>query len=132
MTREWLEADGQGGFAMGAADGIRTRRYHALLCAALAPPDDRRVLVADLDAWLETAAGRFALSSHRYRGGAGGDVVDPKMTAAFAHAPWPRWEWTFGDVRIACELVVEPGAASARAIRRAGPRWRATSSSAPP
>ena len=29
--REWLEADGLGGFASGTVDGIRTRRYHALL-----------------------------------------------------------------------------------------------------
>ena len=107
MTLEWLEADGQGGFAMGAADGIRTRRYHALLCAALQPPDDRRVLVADLEAFVETAHGRFALSSHRYRG----DVIYPAMSAQFTHAPWPRWQWTFGELAIACELVVEPGAA---------------------
>jgi len=106
MTREWLEADGQGGFAMGAADGIRTRRYHALVCAALQPPDDRRVLVADLEVFAETAHGRFALSSHRYRG----DVVYPEMSATFRHAPWPRWQWTFDDLTIACELVVEPGA----------------------
>jgi len=30
-SREWLEADGLGGFASGTATGIRTRRYHALL-----------------------------------------------------------------------------------------------------
>jgi len=106
MTREWLEADGQGGFAMGTADGIRTRRYHALVCAALQPPDDRHVLVADLEVFVETAHGRFALSSHRYRG----DVVYPEMSAEFTHAPWPRWQWTFGELAIACELVVEPGA----------------------
>ncbi|HEY0192191.1 MAG TPA: glycogen debranching enzyme N-terminal domain-containing protein [Kofleriaceae bacterium] len=35
---EWLETDGVGGFAMGTADGIRTRRYHALLLAATHPP----------------------------------------------------------------------------------------------
>ena len=32
--REWLEADRLGGFATGAASGIRARRYHALLTAA--------------------------------------------------------------------------------------------------
>jgi len=31
---EWLETDGLGGFAMGTTDGIRTRRYHALLLAS--------------------------------------------------------------------------------------------------
>ncbi|MGH9391116.1 MAG: glycogen debranching enzyme N-terminal domain-containing protein, partial [Vicinamibacteria bacterium] len=32
--REWLEADGLGGFASGTESGIRTRRYHALLLSA--------------------------------------------------------------------------------------------------
>ncbi|WP_133123485.1 glycogen debranching enzyme N-terminal domain-containing protein, partial [Methylobacterium frigidaeris] len=32
--REWLEADGLGGFASGPVAGPRTRRYHALLLAA--------------------------------------------------------------------------------------------------
>ena len=110
MTAEWLEADGLGGFAMGAADGVRTRRYHAILLAAIAPPGDRRVLVADLEVFAVTAAGRFALSSHRYRG----DVIYPdgaSRIARFAWSPWPRWEWLLPDgTRIAGELVVAPGA----------------------
>jgi len=107
---EWLEADGLGGFAMGTADGIRTRRYHALLLAATAPPEGRMVLVADLEVFVETAAGRFGLSSHRYRG----DAVYPdgaSRISKFEYAPWPRWEWTLPDEsRIACELVVAHGA----------------------
>jgi predicted glycogen debranching enzyme len=106
---EWLEADGLGGFAMGTADGIRTRRYHALLLAALAPPDQRKVLVADLEVHVETEAGTFALSSHRYRG----DVIHPDgelWLARFDAAPWPRWEHALPDgTRIATEVVVEPG-----------------------
>src|SRR5436305_5854903 len=120
-TREWLEADGHGGFAMGTADGIRTRRYHALLLAATKPPEGRTVLVADLEIYGETAAGRFALSSHRYRG----DVVFPdgaSRLASFAWQPWPRWDWQLGDgTRIACELVSarKPGV-SMRWTRTAG------------
>ncbi|MBV8760347.1 MAG: glycogen debranching enzyme family protein [Deltaproteobacteria bacterium] len=108
--REWLETDGLGGFAMGAADGIRARRYHAVLLAATKPPDARMVLVADLEVFAETAEGRFSLSSHRYRGG----VVYPDgatRIASFRHEPWPRWEYALpGGVRIACELAMTPGA----------------------
>ena len=50
---EWLEADGQGGFASGTTLGVRTRRYHALLLAATTPPTGRMVLVNGLDAWVE-------------------------------------------------------------------------------
>jgi len=108
--KEWLETDGLGGFATGAADGIRARRYHAVLLAATRPPDARMVLVADLEVFAETAHGRFALSSHRYRGG----VVYPdgaSRIASFRHEPWPRWEYALpGGVRIACELATVPGA----------------------
>jgi hypothetical protein len=48
--REWLEADGLGGFACGTASGIRSRRYHALLLAATTPPTGRMVLVNGFDA----------------------------------------------------------------------------------
>jgi len=104
---EWLETDGLGGFAMGTADGIRTRRYHAVLLAATHPPEGRMVLVADLEVFVQTAAGWFALSSHRYQGG----VIYPdgvQHLTSFSHRPWPRWEWVLPDgTRIAYELVVE-------------------------
>src|SRR5258706_11089743 len=109
MTTEWLEADGLGGYAMGSADLIRRRRYHAFLLAATKPPEGRMVLVADLEVFVETATDRYALSSHQYRG----DVTWPdgaSRITAFTHEPWPRWEWTLPDgTRIAGELVVQRG-----------------------
>src|SRR5204863_8822305 len=104
-AREWLETDGLGGYAIGTVDGIRTRRYHGVLVAATRPPDGRMVLVAGLEVFVETRAGRYALSSQRYRG----DVVHPDGRArlvGFAHAPWPRWTWACADgTKIAGELA---------------------------
>jgi len=45
---EWLLTDGLGGFAMGTASGLLTRRYHGLLVAALKPPVERVVLVSQV------------------------------------------------------------------------------------
>ena len=45
---EWLVTNGIGGFASGTISGIRTRRYHGLLVAALDPPGRRTVLVTDV------------------------------------------------------------------------------------
>ncbi len=116
-AREWLEADGLGGFAMGTADGIRTRRYHAMLVVATRAPDGRQVQVADLEIFVETSGGRFALSSHRYHD----DVIHPDgitWIKTFAWKPWPRWEWTLPDgTRIVGELVVERG------VARTNLRW---------
>jgi predicted glycogen debranching enzyme len=119
-SREWLEADGCGGFAMGTEDGIRTRRYHALLCTATHPPEGRMVLVADLEVFVETSAGRFALSSHRYRD----DVIYPdgaSRLVSFAWSPWPSWAWALPDgTRISCELVVAKPHVAIKWVRIAG------------
>jgi glycogen debranching enzyme len=77
---EWIETDGLGGFASGTVGGPRTRRYHALLLAATAPPSGRMVLVQGFDAWVETAAGRFPLTSQAYER----DVVHPDGAASIA------------------------------------------------
>jgi glycogen debranching enzyme len=103
---EWLEADGLGGFASGTAAGIRTRRYHALLLVATTPPTGRYVLVNGFDAWAETGAGSFPLSSQRYEP----DVVHPdgwRRIETFASDPWPRWVFRLEDgTRIEQEIVV--------------------------
>lgn len=107
-AREWLEPDGRGGYVMGAADGVRSRRYHSYLLSASKPPEGRKVLVGDLEVFVETPNGRFALSGHRYRG----DIVYPDGPArlvSFAWLPWPRWEWRCEDgTHVACELVCVP------------------------
>src|SRR5690348_13648898 len=48
LRREWLVANGLGGYASGTLAGINTRRYHGLLVAALTPPVGRTVLVGGL------------------------------------------------------------------------------------
>jgi predicted glycogen debranching enzyme len=106
---EWLEADGLGGFASGTAAGIRTRRYHALLLSATAPPTGRVVLVNGYEAWIQTRTGRFALSSHDYAPG----VRYPdgaQRIVSFTHEPWPRWTFQLDDgVQIEHELFVARG-----------------------
>ena len=104
-SSEWLEADGLGGFAFGRADGVRTRRYHAVLAVATTPPTGRVVLVNGFDAWVETADGRFALTSQRYAP----DVTHPDGTARvtyFTRDPWPTWTFTLPNgLEIIQELV---------------------------
>src|SRR5258708_7173966 len=93
-SREWLEADGFGGFASGTSTGIRTRRYHALLLTATTPPTGRLVLVNGFDAWIETPKGRFALTSQRYAP----DVIHPdgaQRIEGFSVEPWPKWLFKF-------------------------------------
>ncbi len=103
--REWLEADGLGGFASGTVSGIRTRRYHALLLAAVTPPTGRTVLVNGLEAWLETPGGVVSLSSQRYAP----DVLHPDgwtRLSRFEAEPWPRWHHSVSaDLEVRHELL---------------------------
>jgi predicted glycogen debranching enzyme len=104
---EWLEADGLGGFASGTAGGIRTRRYHALLLAATAPPAGRMVLVNGCDAELQTAAGTIPLSQQRYVPGV--DVPAATPLVDFSPEPWPRWTFTLPQGQLVQELFVPRG-----------------------
>src|SRR6266513_1975465 len=96
VSKEWLEADGLGGFASGTSTGLRTRRYHALLLTATTPPTGRMVLVNGFDAWLETPNGRFPISSQYYAPGVvGGD--GSHRIESFASDPWPHWTYRLED-----------------------------------
>ena len=107
---EWLETDGMGGYAMGRADGVRTRRYHALLTVSRTPPTERMTLVNGIDAWVETEDGSFAVSSQRYTP----DVTHPDGAArllSFTTEPWPTWRYRLPNgVEVIQELVMQHGA----------------------
>ena len=108
LAAEWLESDGLGGFASGTVGGFRTRRYHALLLTPQRPPAERVVLVNGFEAWVETAAGSFPLSTQHYAP----DVTYPRgidHLAAFAAEPWPRWTFRLpGGEAVVQECVVDP------------------------
>ncbi|HQR10684.1 MAG TPA: amylo-alpha-1,6-glucosidase [Casimicrobiaceae bacterium] len=107
LADEWLESDSTGGYASGTAGGFRTRRYHALLLTARAPPTDRVVLVNGCEVWLDTPAGSHPLSTQHY----GPDVVHPRgidHLVAFAHEPWPRWTYRVpGDIEVDHDVIVD-------------------------
>ncbi len=115
-TREWLEADGLGGFASGTVTGVRTRRYHALLLAATTPPTGRTVLVNGFDAWLQTAGGQQALSTQRYTPNAlypdGLSHID-----AFDLEPWPRWRYRLSDGTVVEQEIFVPHGRAAVVLR---------------
>src|SRR6266436_5224704 len=68
--REWLVANGIGGFASGTVAGSATRRYHGLLVAALNPPGGRTFLAAGLDEIVRVGDQTYPLATHRWASGA--------------------------------------------------------------
>jgi predicted glycogen debranching enzyme len=96
LDREWLEADGLGGFASGTVGGQRTRRYHALLLVATTPPTGRYVLLNGIEAWVTTPSGTFAISTQHYEP----NVTYPdgfKRIESFTIEPWPTWRFRIED-----------------------------------
>ncbi len=99
--REWLLTDGAGGYAMGTASGVPTRRYHGLLVSALLPPVERVMLLhstADI-LWLHPDTPRarpidlaaFAfLDGTRLTGG-------PDRLVQFAIGDEAVWTYDVGD-----------------------------------
>ncbi len=71
---EWLLTDGSGGFAMGTASGIPTRRYHGWFISALRPPVGRVLLLHSVIGQVSVHPGdparerTFELSSYRFPG----------------------------------------------------------------
>lgn len=68
LRQEWVLVNGLGGFAMGTAAGIATRRYHGHLVAAVRPPADRWVLLDTIEATIETPSGSYGVSANQYPG----------------------------------------------------------------
>lgn len=96
LRREWLEANGLGGFASSTITGLNTRRYHGLLVAATVPPVGRVVLLSKLEETLVVGGERFELSSNRYPG-----VIHPsgyRFQRSFRLAPFPVFTYEVGEV----------------------------------
>lgn len=96
--KEWLEADGLGGFAMGTASGMRTRRYHAVLLRDLGGGAGMRriVFVNGFDASVRTLSREYALTSQVYAPG----VLSPdgaRRIESFTSDPWPIWAYQLED-----------------------------------
>src|SRR5947209_13201462 len=107
--REWLVADGCGGFAMGTVAGLRTRRYHGQLVVATEPPGGRMAALAALDPVLVIGDAHVRLAVHEWSDGS----VDPRGDVHLASFELddgvPRWRWQVGDVIVERELAMVHG-----------------------
>lgn len=95
-TREWLSANGIGGFASGTVAGAASRRYHALLVAALDAPLGRMTLLGKVDETLSVGDRKFDLSANRYPN----DIIFPdgwRYIAEFTVWPVPTWTFRLPD-----------------------------------
>lgn len=107
--REWLVADGLGGFASGTVSGLRTRRYHGLLVVARPGAPGRMLGLAALDPVLVLGDRRVRLATHEWASGA----VDPRghehLVGFCVEGGVPRWRFALGGVVLEREVAMHRG-----------------------
>ena len=117
-TREWLVADGVGGYAMGTAGGLRTRRYHGLQVVATGGPSRRMLGLAALDPVLVVGDARHRLAVHEWTTGS----IDPagnELLASFdLDDGVPRWRWQVGEIVVERELATVHGRPAVAVVHR--------------
>lgn len=91
-SKEWLVANGIGGYASSTVVGANTRRYHGLLVASLNPPTARTVMVSKVEECIVFNRDcAFGLSSNQYPG-----AVHPQgfqYFKFFERKPLPRMKF---------------------------------------
>jgi predicted glycogen debranching enzyme len=117
-AREWLVADGLGGYAMGTIAGLRIRRYHGLLVVAVDGPAHRMLGLAALDPVLVLGDARIRLATDEWGAGS----VDPRgheLLATFdLEDGVPRWRWQVGGIVVERELAAAHGSAAVGVVHR--------------
>src|SRR6202161_1683840 len=107
--REWVVANGIGGFASGTISGNSTRRYHGLLIAALRPPVGRMQLVAGVDEIIRYAGTEYALSTHQWMSG----VTEPKgflnIESFRLEGMMPVWSYALADALLEKRVWMKHG-----------------------
>jgi predicted glycogen debranching enzyme len=99
--KEWLVANGLGGYAAGTVSGANTRRYHGLLVAALRPPQERTLLVAKIDPVAYYGENRvYRLASNEF----GSGTIDPQgyqyLETFYLDGLLPVWLYALADARL--------------------------------
>lgn len=107
-SREWLEANGLGGWASSTISGAHTRRYHGLLVAAERPPLGRMVLLSRLDETIVVDGQRYELASREYP-----NAVNPcgsNFLVSFSKDYFPVFEYAAGGVLLRKVIACPHGA----------------------
>lgn len=86
---EWLLADGAGGYACGAVDGVPRRRYHGLWVARPAGSARRFAVVSGLDERIVVGDRHAAIWRAHWADQA--EPMRPDADVAFAPGPLPAW-----------------------------------------
>jgi predicted glycogen debranching enzyme len=105
-----LVTNGVGSYASGTIAGVRTRRYHGLLIAALKPPLERTLLLAKLDETTEYDNRKYPLFTNHWGSGA----IEPRgfhhLERFHLEGTTPVWTYAIADALLEKRIWMQPGA----------------------
>ncbi|MBI3839289.1 MAG: glycogen debranching enzyme family protein [Planctomycetia bacterium] len=97
LQREWLATNGLGGFASGSIAGVCTRRYHALLVAAMPAPLGRTIMANHLAEEVHLPDARVFTLSGRELGTRELQLPGAELLGEFRlELALPVWRFEFG------------------------------------
>ncbi len=97
IEREWLLANGIGGFSSSTITGGNSRRYHGLLIASHHPPVGRQLILSQLHEKVRVAGEEFSLHSFST-----GDYIEKGFynLQSFSLEPLPVFTYRMGELMI--------------------------------
>jgi len=114
ITKEWLETNGLGSYAMGTILGANTRRYHGLFVTTSSPNLRRSVLVNRVEESVLIHGRRVDCSCQEYPG-----TISPQgylSLESFTYDPIPRWVISIDDLKIEKKIFLRTGEETAVVI----------------
>jgi len=126
-AREWLLTDGLGGYAMGTASGLRTRRYHGLLVVTTqngvpvtrpGPVAQRHLALAALDPVLTVGSQRVRLATSEWAGGALDPVGCAYLAGVEVRPGCVVHRWVVGDVVVERQVAMLRGRPAVGVVHR--------------
>lgn len=107
--REWLVANGIGGYAAGTVAAVPTRSYHGLLVAALNPPLGRTLLLAALDETVAYDGHTYPLFAVRWQDGRIEPTGFHHLERFALEGTTPLWSYACADALLEKRVWMEPG-----------------------
>ncbi len=98
LEKEWLITNGLGSYASSSVPGINTRKYHALLVAALDPPGNRSVCLSKIDEDILVGSDVFRLGANEFH-----DAIYPegyKLIGQFKIESFPTYSYDLGKIQV--------------------------------
>ncbi len=99
-AREWLMANGLGGYSSSTAIGMNSRKYHGLLIAPLSGASRRHVMLSKFEDSAEIGGDPFPLSTNAYPGAIHPDGFCRQTGFEFRTHPVFTYSLASGDVKL--------------------------------